>query len=213
MLRFKRWTHGVVASIDGWIVQLENHEALAESALKELERGVARARVQLARVQTDAQSLVQSVAHEERAELDWRERARREANETRALECLQRSRRAQARVRALKDSQVEHERMLRQLSDDVRALEQRLVELRRQRNAMSLRQTRAQASAEARSSGDSALQAIGDIFERWESQLSETELTSGRIQPDSDSFEQEYLDAEETALLKLELAELKEERR
>ena len=33
MARIKRWTHGVVASIDEFIVQIENHEAQVSSAL------------------------------------------------------------------------------------------------------------------------------------------------------------------------------------
>ena len=53
MARFKRWTHGFVASIDSMIVQVENHEALATSALRDLEQGVARSKVQLMRVERD----------------------------------------------------------------------------------------------------------------------------------------------------------------
>src|SRR5689334_14020365 len=64
MARFKRWTHGVVASIDSFIVQVENHEAQASSALRELEQGVARSKVQLMRVERDGKALEQALSEE-----------------------------------------------------------------------------------------------------------------------------------------------------
>ena len=97
MARFKRWTHGFVASIDNMIVQVENHEALAASALRELERGVARSKVQLLRVERDGRAISQALQEEREAVERWRDRAKREPEEARALECLKRHKRAQAR--------------------------------------------------------------------------------------------------------------------
>ena len=115
MARFKRWTHGFVASIDSMIVQVENHEALATSALRDLEQGVARSRVQLMRVERDGRSLRQALDDEREAAARWRDRARREENEARALECLRRHKRSEARVSELNHNQTEHERIEQQL--------------------------------------------------------------------------------------------------
>ena len=49
------------------------------------------------------------------------------------------------------------------------------------------------------------------IFERWESRVAETEVASGCLVANVDSFDEEFLDAEELASLRLELAALKEE--
>jgi phage shock protein A len=212
MARIKRWTHGFVASIDSMIVQVENHEAQAASALRELEQGVARSKVQLSRVERDGRVMKLALAEEVEAAARWRERARREENEARALECLRRHKRSEVRAADLRSSFQDHERIEQQLKRDVQTLERRLVELRQQRNTMRTRQSRADAFSVAQGSGDVEDAEIGRIFERWETRIAESEAQSGcLVATTADSFDEEFLDAEEAASLKLELAELKEE--
>jgi phage shock protein A len=211
MARIKRWTHGFVASIDSMIVQVENHEALATGALRDLEQGVARSKVQLMRVERDGRALSQALAEEREAAARWRDRARREENEQRGLECLRRHKRAEARVSELCHNQLEHERIEQQLKRDVQTLERRLVELRQQRNTMRTRQSRAEAFNVVQGNGDVESGEIGQIFERWETRVAESEVASGCLVASIDSFDEEFLDAEEAASLKLELYALKEE--
>jgi len=209
MVRFKRWTHGVVASIDSLIVQVENHEAQVSSTLRELEQGVARSKVQLMRVERDGLALKQALAEEREAGVRWRERAMREEQEPRALECLRRHKRCERRVLELAQSQAEHARIELQLKRDVQTLEQRLFELRQQRNTMRTRQSRAEAFNVVQGSGDLENGEIGAIFERWETRVAETEVQSGCLVASIDSFDEEFLDAEEAASLKLELEDLR----
>jgi len=211
MARIKRWTHGVVASIDEFIVQIENHEAQVSSALRELEQGVARAKVQLGRVERDGKSLRQSLSEEQEAAQRWRDRARREADETRALECLRRCKRSEARTRELRHRLGEHERVEQQLTRDVRTLEIRLSEMREQRNLMRTRQSRAEAFNVVQGGGDGVATELGEMFERWETSVAETEVASGCLTASLDDFEEGFVDAEEEAALKLELRALKED--
>lgn len=211
MARFKRWTHGVVSSIDEFIVQIENHEAQVSSALRELEQAVARSKVQVSRVERDGKALRQSLTEEREAATRWRDRARREADEARALECLRRSKRSAVRARELEQRIAEHERMEQQLAHDVRTLEQRLGELREQRNLMRSRQSRAEAFSVVQGGGDQRAAELDAMFERWETRVTETEVASGCLTAGIDGFEEEFLGAEEEAALKLELRELKEE--
>jgi phage shock protein A len=211
MARIKRWTHGFVASIDSMIVQVENHEALVTSALRELEHGVARSKVQLLRVERDGKAINQALEEEREAATRWRERAQREQDEARALECLRRHKRSQARVTELGSAQGEHQRVETQLKRDVQTLERRLVELRQQRNTMRTRQSRADAFSVVQGQGDVERGEIGEIFERWETRVAESEVASGCLVASVDSFDDEFLDAEEEAALKLELRALKEE--
>jgi phage shock protein A len=211
MARIKRWTHGFVASIDSMIVQVENHEALVTSALRELEHGVARSKVQLLRVERDGKAIKQALEEEREAATRWRERAQREQDEARGLECLRRHKRSQARVSELSGAQTEHQRVEAQLKRDVQTLERRLVELRQQRNTMRTRQSRAEAFSVVQGQGDVERGEIGEIFERWETRVAESEVTSGCLVASVDSFDDEFLNAEEEAALKLELRALKEE--
>ncbi len=211
MARIKRWTHGVVASIDEFIVQIENHEAQVSSALRELEQGVARAKVQLGRVERDGKALRQSSSDEQEAALRWRDRARREPDDARALECLRRYRRSEARASELKQRVIEHDRVEQQLLRDVRTLEIRLTEVREQRNLMRTRQSRAEAFSVVQGGGDNVATELGAMLERWETSIAETEVHSGCLTASLDDFEEGFVDAEEEALLKLELRALKEE--
>lgn len=212
MARLKRWTHGFVAGIDSMIVQVENHEALATSALKDLEQGVARSKVQLLRVERDGRALTQALSEEREAAARWRARARREEDEARALECLRRCKRAEARVAELTRNHAEHERIEQALTRDVQTLERRLVELRQHRNTIRTRQSRAEAfTAVQGSNGDLDSGEIGLIFEHWEARVAESEVASGCLLASVDSFDEAFLDAEEVASLKLELRALKEE--
>jgi phage shock protein A len=211
MARIKRWTHGFVASIDSMIVQVENHEALATSALRDLEQGVARSKVQLMRVERDGRALRQALAEERDAASRWRDRARREQDEQRGLECLRRHKRSEARVAELSHHQLEHDRIEQALKRDVQTLERRLVELRQQRNTMRTRQSRAEAFNVVQGNGDVESGEIGQIFERWETRVAESEVASGCLVASIDGFDEEFLDAEEAASLKLELRALKEE--
>jgi phage shock protein A len=211
MTRWKRWTSGFVASIDSVIAQVENHEAQVTSALRELEQGVLRSKVELARVQRDGVALRRSLADEREAAVRWRERAKRDTDDKRALECLRRAKRSELRSSELDGQQSEHARVEAQLGSDIRTLEERLIELRQQRNTMRTRQSRAEALTIAQAQGDLHHGEIGQILERWESRVTESELASGCNLRSVDSFAEEFSTAEEEASLRLELATLKAE--
>jgi phage shock protein A len=172
---------------------------------------VARSKVQLSRVERDGRAMKQALEEEVEAAARWRERARREEQEARALECLRRHKRAESRLQELRESHAEHERIEQALKRDVQTLERRLTELRQQRNTMRTRQSRAEAFGVAQAQGSVENSEIGQIFERWETRIAESEVQSGCLVASVDSFDEEFLDAEEAASLKLELAELKEE--
>jgi len=212
MARWKRWTSGVLSSIDGFIAQVENHEAQVTSSLRELDQGVARSKVQLARVGRDGVALRQSLAEEREGAVRWRERAKRETNDGRALECLRRAKRSEARCGELARQEAEHSRVEAQLKRDVRTLEQRATELRQQRNTMRTRQSRAEALVIVQGQGDIHGSEISEIFERWEIRVAESEVSSGCVNPTADELEEEFTSAEEEADLKLELEAMRNEK-
>jgi phage shock protein A len=208
-MRWKLMTTSFVAKIDGFISQIENHEAQVTSALKDLEQGTSRAKVQLVRVERDGGALRQALAEEKEAATRWRERAKREEAEQRALECLRRSKRSELRAAELTTQTSEHERVEQQLRRDVLTLERRLVELRQQRNTMRTRQSRAEALEVVQGSGGFDGNEIGAIFERWEMRVTESEIASGCLSSSADSLEEELSSAEEEAELRSELRALK----
>lgn len=95
MNTLRRWTTSIVSSFEAVVGQIENHEALVSSAIEEVERSSARAKVQLNRVKRDGTTMRQRLIELRDEQARWEDRARKTVavDEKRALECLRRKRR------------------------------------------------------------------------------------------------------------------------
>lgn len=213
--RLKQWTTSLVSRVDWMVSQVENHEAVAKSAIRDVRRAAARARVQLTRVRADGEQLAQSLAEQREAERLWRERARESAadDEAKALECLRRARRAGRRLGELERRRAEHQRVEKQLAADVGVVEERLTHLQERHNVLRTRESRAHALATVRDASELGDGDVGDLFERWETQVLEREYEGGcSTSGESDSLEDEFLEEEEESELRAELGRLRGER-
>jgi len=208
----KRWTTGVMSRIDSFVAQVENHEALVNEALKDLQHATARAQVQLKRVREDGQRLQRQRAEQREQALCWRERAKRSVeDDVRAIECLRREKLAQRSVDELEKRMQEHERTEQQLVADVRCLDERLAKLKEQRNLMRTRQSRAEALGVVQGNTVQLTGDIDEMFDRWEIRVAEAESAGSVSLSTEDSFESEYSSEEEQADLHTELEEMRRE--
>jgi len=209
MKMIKRWTTGLFSRVDWMVSQVENHEALINSALRSARESTARAKVQLGRVRKDGDLLRQRILSEEEAFTRWRERAAgiAQEDEKTAMECLRRSKRAEQSVKQLKLRLSEHEQVEQQLAKDVRSMEEQLAGLVEKRNLMRTRQSRAEAVHSVQGSTDLMSCDLDDIFERWETRVTEKEL-GAQCGLTTDSLEDSFVTAEEEAQLRVELQEL-----
>ena len=212
MAHLKRWTHRVFERVDAMIVQVENHEAQVTTAIAELGHLVAKAKVQLGRVQRDGEALRALRDREVEARDRWRARAAREPDDGRALECLRRARQAGRQVEHVEARLGEHQRSEQQLQRDVAELEQRLRELVEQRNRMATRQTRAEAMAVVQAADAGLLGGLDEVFERWDTHLTTSEYESGCVVGPFDALDQAFQTEEEERELTEELAELRRNR-
>ncbi|MDX1432280.1 MAG: PspA/IM30 family protein [Gammaproteobacteria bacterium] len=211
MRTIRRWTAGVFSRIDELVARVENHEALVTEALRDLQRSTARAHVQLKRVREDGERLRRQLAECREQSDAWQTRAKRADDDTRAIECLRRAKRFAAQAAEIERRLGEHERIERQLGEDVRGLEDRLARLKEQRNLMRTRQSRAEAMGVVQDSMISLGSDIDEVFDRWEARVTEAEYAGGVDAGAVDAFENEYLSAEEEAALRIELDELRRE--
>jgi phage shock protein A len=207
----KRWTRAVVAGIDGLIVQVENHEAVVASALRDLELCVARAKRELARVEADGEVLRRRVAKQRRAAIAFRESARREPARALALEFLRQSKRSLHRTLELERRAAEHESIERRLTSDVRALENRLATLREKRDAMQTRKARTEAFDHVLSGSTGVAAELAETLERWETKVIGSEIASGCATLELEDWIENYSSDEDEAALALELRQLKEQ--
>ena len=206
---FKRWTSGIFSRVDWMVSQIENQEALINSALQESREAVARAKVQLGRVCQDGKKLRQRQQDEEQGVGKWRKRAMQsaKADEQRAMECLRRSKRSEHLTDQLRQRVNEHEQVESQLIKDVRSMEEKFAELIEKRNLMRTRQSRAEALTSIQGSCSDTSGELEEIFDRWEIRVTEKEL-SGECALASDSLEDSFVSAEDDAQLREELKQL-----
>lgn len=211
MKYFKRVTSGVVARIDEVVREIENHEALIQSALEDLRRRTALAHVHLGRLQRDGQELRGRIEKARADESRWRERARRsrQDDEEKAMECLKRSKRAGALAAELEARERRHVEMEAQLQTEVSGLSERHQALKERLQMMRTRATCAEAGALVSDLEGEAHLEVEDTFDRWERKVAIAEYrATGPVKVDAlaDSFEA----AEEAEALRLELAALDE---
>jgi len=209
MKTLKRWTTGIFSRVDWVVSQIENQEALINSALKDSREAVAKAKVQMGRVRQDGARLRQKLQTEEENIVRWRDRATQIAktDEQRALECLKRSKKAEQQRFQLQARVKVHNQAEQQLAREVGCMEERLAELVEKRNLMRTRQSRAEALTNIQACSSEVSTEVDDIFDRWEMRVTEKELTTA-CAISSDPLEESFVIEETESELREELQRL-----
>lgn len=211
MKSLRRFTASIVSSFESVVGQLENHEALVASAIRDAEEAAGRAKAQLNRVQKDGVAMRRRLQEaRDQAEV-WEARAKKcsAIDEAKALECLRRRQKLLKQAAQLDEQTVQHHKLERQLSQDLGTVQEKLVALRQQRNLLRTRQSRAEALRLVQSCDSAAMGEIDEIFDRWEARVSASEeIGSGSATTHDDSFDEDFTTAEEEQELKTLLATL-----
>jgi phage shock protein A len=200
MNSLRRLTASILSSFEGVIGQLENHEALVTTAIREAEQAAGRAKAQLCRVQKDGLAMRTRVEELREQASTWEERAKRIAtqDEAKALECVRRRQRHLAEAAKIEEQAVGHVKLERQLNADLAVVQEKLTALRHQRNIMRTRESRAEALRVVHSVDSSTIGEIDDIFDRWEARISACEYhVESSISSDVDELSQEFTSKEE----------------
>ena len=209
MSRFKQWSTVFFSRVDGMVSRMENHEALVDSAIREVRQSLARAKVQLGRVQLDRRNIDSRHQQAHEAIQTWTERAAAvaEQDEQRAIECLRRKHASAREADALAQRLAQQRQMEDKLVADIESVEQRLSGLLQQRNLLRTRESTAAAKGAMDTAASPFGEDVSEVMERWETQVIEAELGSG----DSatlDGFSDDFIAAEEQQALREELRQL-----
>lgn len=210
MSTIRRWTAGLVTSFDSMISQVENHEALVNASIKEVQQAGARAKVQIGRVRTDGQMMRRRLSELKNQEEQWTERALRTAaiDEAKAVQCVKRKKRIEREIAELETQILGHNKLEKQLSSDLALIDDKLTRLRQQRNLLRTRQSRAEALKTLQQDDSGIISEIDDIFERWEIKVAEYEAGAQAPMRGADELEQDFATEEEREELKTALQEL-----
>jgi phage shock protein A len=204
---FKRMTTAVRVSLDRVLTQVENHEAVTQTALEELRRHLARARSHASRVKRDGDGLRDEHDKARHAAEMWRKRAVDTEEHSAALECVRRSRDAAAHAERLQARLSEHAQVTRRLTKEIRSLEERYTELNSRKRVLQARDAEARALEITEGSVHEVGSDVESLLERWE--LTIDERCYQVADPETDDFEVGYLEAEEKADLEAELLQLR----
>ncbi len=205
---FKRIQVSCAAGFNRLLDHVENYEAVANESIRSAKSAYAKGQVRLNRVQNDTQKLKARVAEASKQADAWRTRAlkAKDANREKAIECLSRRKQAEGDLKKNEDLLKEQERVEAELQSKLKTMRARIDELERKRNLLTVRDQGAKA---AEAMADCATS--DEIFERWEEQVLECELSSPEYsESDTDSFTREIQTEEDRAALEAELDELNE---
>ena len=213
---FTRITATLGATADQAVSRFENHDAIAEGALRQARQAVVKARVQHTRVTRDGNELRSRVADLKKDETSWTRRAKEIApdNEQKALDCLGHRQRCRAQLTLSAEQLSRHEQLESDVYARLKEIEQRLEQINQQRNQMRSRESVAKAMdvmGRFEAEGHDSVEAV---FDRWEMSIGETEMRGEAYQSivnSKDPLEREYESKEQAQALKLELAALLDE--
>ncbi|NNF17735.1 MAG: hypothetical protein HKN70_13405 [Gammaproteobacteria bacterium] len=203
---FKRISATITSSVDQAITRVENHDAIVAAAIKSTQTSAAKARVRLARVQKDGETLRARAHSLNRAEAAWASRAKTVAanDKPRALECVRRRKQVQAQLEHINASLKQHDELEGQVADTLQKIQARLAEMNQQRNMMRSRESVADAMRIINNLNGANASDIEETFDRWEVLITESELSSGNYDQ-VDTLEAGFIEVEDQAELEAEL--------
>lgn len=206
---FKRLSATMFSQVDKVVSEIENHDAIIEATIRDNQRALAKAKVRFNRLRADGQRLQRRLEQLHTSESQWTRRAGDAADqdEQTALQCLQKRRECQKQIANVENALADHRNAESRLSRELAIMEERIKQIRHQKNLLRTRQSTADAMRTFKAIEDCSYIDIDDTFEKWEVKVMEAELVSGEIES-HDSLEQQFVDAEELEDLQAELREL-----
>lgn len=201
----KRTFTTVYSKLDNMVGEIENHEALIRAAIDEQRKKIAKARVQMARLQNHEITSSKQLAKLRFDEKQWGNRAVQEAenNEDLALQCMQRRKAQQEAITKLDEGISEYQLAITTMKTDISRSEEELVSISQKHQLMKAREASAEALSVVSDVGGSRLDNLADSFDRWEIKLGHT-AQSELLEP-VDDLEARYLSKESEQQLRVEL--------
>lgn len=188
--------------------EVENHQALAEVAIKDLEAHRRKARIHQHRLQGMVEQFESQLGELHKEVETWSARAvkTKQQDEQRALQCVKCMLQTQQRIKLIEPQLKASQQQYRQLQEDLLAIDAQLRALHTQKEVLSARQNRVQLQAATMSNANPTQEAL-TIFKRWEESVVGWEFTS--LEKDSkDSFTESFEQEENELALKALLTEL-----
>lgn len=203
---FKRLSATLVSRIDQVVGEIENHDAVVQASVDEMRRKVAESKVRLGQLHREQERLEKQIREQQDKAQRWRQRAVETAktDETKALECVSRSRHCRGQAEQLQQALLQYQRTAEKLAADIQTAEHRLTEVKQKLTLMRARQSTNAARHATRQYNEDAAELLDDTFDRWEINITAAELGAGS-EPVVDPIEREFVQREHEDELRREL--------
>ena len=213
MNTFKRMFVTVKSRIDTAADYVENHEAMAGMAIKDLQSMAAKTAIHLRHVQEMSHRQLLKLDELNTEALRWSERAVsvKDRDQQRALECVKRLRFTRSRIEQIEKQQQESHKVEIQIRSDLDKIQNKLQFLKKKKELLSARQNRVDVMAALERQDRCYEEDIQDVFERWEDRVTGGEYQYQEELPDEDQFSAEFEKLEEEDELKRMLDSLVED--
>ena len=204
---FKRLSLNISSRFSRFVDEVENHAAVVDNAITEARDHARNARLHLARIKRDAAKLSERIEELKTAEAAWQSRALsiQATDREKALACLSRRNKARAERERLEAEYAKTAPLAERIQRDVSKIRDRIEELKRRRNELSARESRARTLGNVDLPDYGSLEHVEDVFDRWESRINDADIV---LDEDTDPLEAEFAETEERDGLEAELAAL-----
>ena len=219
MQLFKRISSTVLASVDKVIGEVENHDAVVDSMLKEMKGARAQCQVRLNRVANDGEKMQNDFAKLVDQEKQWTNRAEKlsqeegQVSEQKALACLERRRKTREQISKLEQRLAEHTQLKTQLQTQLKSIDDRFVEINNKKHVLQSQQSVAEVNRVVAAVTGSGVSDIDATLDRWEISIAKmdanTDLGVGISEANVDDLAAEFEKSESQQQLMEELSALR----
>ncbi len=208
MKTFKRISATFSAQINSIIDQIEDHEAVSNAVIGEIQDALLRAKFQVRRIQNEQMLFENRKQELVKDEAKWKTRALdiQVAEPEKALECVRRLQRCRTEIKTLNDHICQHSSLQSQLVQDVNRLELQFEKIKSKRSTLAARESRAAAQQKI-SECTNESQTLS-VFDRWEEKILKQEVAGDHVFATEDSLSLEFEKEEERIELQKILSDL-----
>ncbi len=205
----------IKSQVDQIANDFENHEALAEAAIQDLQTLGSKTRLHLHRVSKMSTHYQKQLEQQQKQAQLWSERALKAKNEDedeqKALQCIKRLRQTQQQITLLEQQYEESCKQESKIRDDLNRISEQLQVLKNKKEILAARQNRANLQESLNSKSTNPALEVNNIFERWEGSVVSSEFEAPDCDFDSDPLAQEFEHEEDELALKMMLDELEKQ--
>jgi phage shock protein A len=206
----KRLSTTLISRIDRVVTEIENHDAVIQAALNEMNNKMAKAKIALNQACRERDSIKAELETQQSNVHRWQERAIicAKTDESKALECLRRSHKSRDRAVGLQKSLNEYARSIEKMTGNIQSSAQRLNEMKQRLTLMRAKQATNKTDATIHSTCGDAESIVEDTFNRWEMHLNHDDIPLDCTTDDIDELEHAFITQEQQNDLRSELTAL-----